>query len=465
MRDISSPSIAPSTTGRPTAAIFAEIPQLVALAIPVVAGLIGSTLLGVIDSFMLGPLGEVPLAAASLTQSVLVVFYAGLYGLVGAVGLLVGQAHGAGEPKQIASILRHGLFVGYAGGFFGAALMASLFFLVPYTGQPPEVVAALPIYWMAMSALLVPFTLTMVVKQFLDSIARPWTGALLTLLPVVINVPLNWLLIYGNLGAPRLGLVGAGIASLIAFNVGFVIMLVYLRFAPSMVNYRDAVKIHPEGLEDLTREGYPMSIQYLAEGGAVAVAGVLIGWLGATALAANQIVFSVGVLVYMAPLGMSGAVSIRIAQAIGQGASNRVRAIGLAGIFIVTLWMLGFTYVMVRWGAEISSAFVTEAPVIAAASAMFVAVGIMQVFDGLQSVSLGALRGILDNRWPTRVSLIAYWLIALPLSLLFGFQLGFGAPGIWIGFGMGLSVAAVLLVFRFLAQTKLLEQAAAAGAL
>ncbi len=435
--------------------VMAEVPELILLAVPVVGGLVGGSLLSVVDSVMLGPLGEVPLAAASLTHSVLVIFYAGLYGLVGAVGVLTGQAHGAGEPQRINGILRHGLAIGLVGGLLGALAMGLVLLVLPYTGQPDAVIAALPVYWMAMAILLVPFTLTMVIKQFLDSIGRPWMGAFLTFVPVILNIPLNWLLIYGHFGFPKLGLVGAGLASLAALSGGFALMLLYLRYAASMVPYRDAVRLHKTGYSELTREGYPMSIQYLAEGSSVAIAGVLIGLLGATALAANQIVFSIGVLVYMAPLGMSGAVSIRIAQAVGEGATHRIRAIGLAGIAVVTVWMLTFTIIMVLWGAPISKAFVNEPPVIAAATAMFVAVGVMQVFDGLQSVSLGALRGILDNHWPTRVSLFAYWLIALPLSALFGFGLGFGGPGIWAGFGIGIAVAGVLLVRRFLVQTEL----------
>jgi MATE family multidrug resistance protein len=432
---------------------MAEVPALVALAIPIVAGLVGVTALSAVDSYMLGPLGKVPLAAASLTQSVLVIFYAGLYGLVGAVGLLAGQAYGASNHRRIAGIVRHGFVIGAIGGALGALFMGASLFILPYTGQPPEVMAALPLYWFTMSALLVPFTLTMVVKQFLDAIGRPWTGALLSLVPVVVNIPLNWLFIYGNLGFPRLGLLGAGLASFGAFIAGILAMYLFLSLAPVMQPYREVVALHRLGFEEQTREGYPMSIQYLAEGASVAIAGVLIGWLGATALAANQIVFSVGGVVYMAPLGMAGAVSIRIAQAIGERARHRIRAIGLAGVGVVTLWMLVFAVLMIGFGAGIARAFVDEQPVITVAAAMFVAVGLMQVFDGLQSVSLGALRGMLDNHWPTRVSLIAYWLIALPLAALLGFAFHFGAPGIWAGFGLGIASAGIALIWRFLLKT------------
>lgn len=425
-----------------------------ALAVPVVAGLAGATVLSVIDSLMLGPLGELPLAAASLTQSVLVIFYAGLYGLVGIVGILAGQAHGADNPLVTSNVVRHGLNIGLFGGLAGAFVMAEMLLLLPFTGQPPEVIAILPGYWIVMAAMLVPYTLMMVLKLVFDSIGRPWTGALFTLAPAVFVVPLNWALIYGHLGFKPMGLLGAGFANLIAVGAGFLIMLAFLLFAPSMRPYRNWVATSDAGHDELTSEGYPMASQYLLEASSVAVAGVLIGWLGATALAANQIVFSVGALIYMAPLGLAGAVGIRIAQAFGEGSTHRIRAIGLAGLGVVTLWMLIFTVLMLAFGEALARAFVADENVIAAAASMFVAVGIMQIFDGLQSVGLGALRGLLDNRWPTQVSLVAYWLIALPMSVLIGFYMGYGGAGVWAGFGAGLAVAAVLLVGRFLWLTR-----------
>ena len=138
-------------------------------------------------------------------------------------------------------------------------------------------------------------------------------------------VPLNWVFIYGKLGFPALGLFGCGLANLLAFTIGVAVMMGYLLLAPSMAAYRDGARLRLSDFADQLREGLPMAVQYLTEGGAVAVAGVLIGLLGATALAANQIVFSVGVLVYMAPLGMAAAVSIRIAQALGEGDAHRVQ--------------------------------------------------------------------------------------------------------------------------------------------
>jgi MATE family multidrug resistance protein len=180
------------------------------------------------------------------------------------------------------------------------------------------------------------------------------------------------------------------------------------------------------------------------------VAGVLIGLFGAVALAGNQIALSVGSTLYMLPLGVAGAVTIRIAQVIGAGEWPRVAAIGQAGLLVVTGWMGGFALLFLFAGAWIGGLFVDDPAVIAAAAAIFFVFGFTQLMDGVQSVSLGALRGMLDNDFPTRVSLVAYWLIALPLSALFGFGFDLGAPGVWAGFGVGLALAAVALVWRFL---------------
>jgi len=210
------------------------------------------------------------------------------------------------------------------------------------------------------------------------------------------------------------------------------------------------VRLHRNGFAEQSREGVPMGLQYLAEGGALAVAGVMIGLLGATALAANQIVFSVASVLYMLPLGMAGAVGIRIAQVLGAGEAWRVQPIGLTAMGLVTVWTVLFTTVLVVAGGEIAGAFVEDRAVVAVATAMFLAVGVMQVFDGIQSVSLGALRALLDNRWPTAVTLTAYWLLALPFGWLLAIPLGFGAAGFWAGFAFGLAVAALLLLTRFL---------------
>lgn len=433
----------------------AEVGSLVSLAVPLVAGLASSSLLMITDTWMIGPLGAIPLAAASLTGSVILILWAALYGFMTPVGLLVARAHGAGDAAAVASVVAHGRWFGVGIGLLCAVLMIALLPLLHLTGQPPEVLAVIGPYWIAMAAVLVPYTINLVFKQLLDAVDRPWTGVAIMFLAVVVNVPLNFALINGLWGLPRLGLTGAAVATLVSEGFSLLAFYGFWRWSPAMAGLRQAVRLHRAGFARQSREGVPMGLQYLAEGGALAVAGVMIGLIGATALAANQIVFSVESTLYMLPLGMAGAVGIRIGQVSGAGETWRVQPIGLAAMGLVTLWTVLFTAVLVIAGRDIAGAFVDDSAVVGVASAMFIAVGVMQVFDGIQSVSLGALRALLDNRWPTGVTLAAYWLLALPLGWVLAVPLGFGAAGFWSGFAIGLGVAAVLLLARFLRASRL----------
>lgn len=430
-------------------AAWREFPALAGLAAPLVAGLVVSTGMSVVDTVMLGPLGALPLAAVALSGTAALVLYAALYGFVGPVGLFAGRHFGAGTPAGIGHVARHGALLALCGGGASAVLMAAGFLLLPWLGQPPEVLAILGPYWLCLSALLLPYALGLVAKNLLDAAGRPWTGVLLTTVPVLFNIVFNWVLIYGNLGFPALGLTGAGIASLAAQCLGAILLWVWVRYAPSLRNWWAPRQPERAELRRQWREGLPMALQYFLEGGALAVIGLLIGQFGAVALAGHQIAQAVGGTLYMLPLGVAAAVGIRVAQAIGAGEGRRVAAIGHAGLVVVSLWMGAFALLFLLAGEWIAGRFIDDPAVIAAAAGILFVFGLTQLMDGVQSVSLGALRGMLDNVWPTRVSLLAYWGVALPLSVLFGFGFGLGPPGVWGGFGMGLAVAALALSWRF----------------
>jgi MATE family multidrug resistance protein len=447
------PSVASGQT--PLRAALGEVGSLVSLAAPLVAGLVASTGIVLVDTAMLGPLGAVPLAAVAVASSVIILFYAGLYGFVGPVGLLAGQRFGAGEPAEIGRVARHGFVLALGAGTGGALLMAGILLLLAPVGQPPEVIAVIGPYWLLISLMLIPWTLGIAGKNLLDATDRPWTGVLLTLVPVALNILFNWVFIYGHLGMPALGLTGAGLASFLAQTLGTAALWIYVRFAPGLRAWWTAPRLSRADFRRQLREALPMSAQYFMEGGAVALAGLFIGFLGVLPLAGNQVALSVGSTLYMLPLGMAASVSIRVSQAIGAKERSRLAPIGYAGLGVVTLWMGLFSVLFLLMGGQIAALFVSDPAVIAAAASIFFVFGITQLMDGIQSVSLGALRGMLDNRWPTQVSLIAYWLLALPLAWLIGLELGFGAPGVWAGFGIGLAVAAVMLGWRFHRMTRM----------
>ncbi len=414
-----------------------------------VAGLVAATGVTLVDTAMLGPLGAMPLAALSLTTSVAIIFYAGLYGFSGPVGLFAGRCFGSGNLAGIGHVAGHGAILATIGGVLGALAMAACLWLLPILGQPPEVVAVVGPYWLALSASMLAFTHSMVVKNLLDAAGRPWLSVVIILVPSLLNVWFNWLLIHGNWGFPALGLTGAGIASLAAQSLGAAAGWAVLRWLPSLRLWWAQPRFERAELARQWKEGRPMALQLLLEGAAVAAAGILVGYFGAIALAGNQIALSVGGTLYMLPLGVAAAVTIRIAQVIGAGEWSRTSSIGLAGLLVVTSWMGAFALLFLFAGGWIAGLFVDDAMVVAAAAGIFFVFGFTQLMDGVQSVSLGALRGMLDNEFPTRVSLVAYWLIALPLAAVFGFVFDLGAPGVWAGFGVGLSVAAVALAWRF----------------
>lgn len=430
-------------------AAFLEIRGLASLAAPLVAGLVLSTSVALVDTAMLGPLGALPLAAVSLTLSMVIIFYAALYGFSGPVGLFAGRAFGGSNPAGIGHVGRHGFVLSVVGGLLGAALMALLLLTLPYLGQPPEVLAVIAPYWLCIAASLLPYTVALAAKALLDATDQPWLGVGLTAVTVLLNILLNWVLIYGKFGFPALGLTGAGLASLVAQTMGAAVMWLVVRYSPRLRGWWIKTPWQRTEFARQWREALPMTVQYFMEGAAVAVAGLLIGLLGTVALAGNQIALSVGSTLYMLPLGMSAAVSIRIAQTIGAGEPQRIGPIGHAGLGLVTVWMALTALTFLLAGEAIARQFIDDKAVIAAATAIFFVFGLTQLMDGIQSVSLGALRGLLDNDWPTRVSLIAYWLIALPLAALLGIGLGFGAPGVWAGFAVGLAFASVALLRRF----------------
>jgi MATE family multidrug resistance protein len=431
----------------------AEIRSLLGLATPLVAGLVVSALMGVVDTAMLGPLGTLPLAAVSLTMSVWVIFVAGLYGFLMPVGILAGTAHGAGETAAIAATVREGRVLALKAGSAAALVMAALLPALPWLGQPQTVVAVIAPYWLAVCAMLPGFALSLVYKQVLEAIDRPWLAVALAFTAVVFNAALNWVLIYGHFGLPALGLAGAGIGTAVAIWLTVGLQMLVCHGHPQLRARFGALAPDPDRRAQLRHEGMPMGWQYVLEGGAVAVVGILVGWIGALALAANQVVMAVAGVLYMVPLGVAAATGIRVAQAIGSAERGRLRSIGVAGLATATAWLVVATVVLTVFARPIARAFVDDPAVLGLAAALFFTVGLMQVFDGVQSVSLGALRGMLDSHWPTRVSLLAYWGLAVPLSWICGIVLDLGLVGVWAGFGIGLAVAAALLLRRFLLLT------------
>lgn len=433
--------------GRPS--VWREIRRLAALGFPIVISLAAATLIGVVDTVMIAPLGTLSLAAASVTTSIIIIFYSGLYGFVSAVGVRMAEASGKQSPQDLSVATRTGLRVAVVSGVMGAGLMFAIRPVLPFLGQPPEVIALLGGYWTAMSLFLIPFTVFYALKGLFDAIDAPWVGVGLAFVGVIVNIPANWILIHGFGTWEGWGLVGAGIASLISQTVSLGLAWVIWRKAGLTRNARlSAPPSTAERKVQLT-QGSTIAVGYIGEGGAYAFAGLMMGWFSAAALAAHQIVSAVAGVLYMVPLGVSIAVSIRVGQALGADERTRLKTIGVAALAVIISWMAAVMCGLLLGGGTLARALSTDPEVIALATSMLVVVAAMQIADGVQGTMLGACRGMMDNLVPVAITMFSYWVIALPVGYILGFVWGLGPNGVWIGYGTGLAMAATAVTIRF----------------
>lgn len=427
------------------------------LAAPIIVGQVSQMLMGITDSIMIGRVGKVPLAASAFAGSLWgVAFLLGL-GLLIPVAVLVSRAHGAGRDAEAGDWLRHGVLLALAVSGLLCLLMFSLAPHLVSFGQPPEVVAAMRPYYEIIVASLLPTLLFQTFRQFAEALGRPFVPMLMMLAGVALNVLLNWILIYGNLGAPALGLAGAGWATLISRSLGVVIIVLWLSRTPA---FRPAWPDRWLGRLLLARYrtmfglGVPAAATLLFEAGAFSAAAIMMGWLGATALAAHQIAISCAAFAFMFPLGLSMAVSMRVGRAIGAGETPRLRPIVLSAQLMTVLFMSGTALTFALAGQLIATGFVSETEVITLAARLLVIAAIFQLFDGAQVVGIGALRGMHDVKVPTAINFVAYWVLALPAAYFLGVKGPLGPTGIWLGLAAGLLVAAVALLLRFIRRTR-----------
>ncbi|HKO52957.1 MAG TPA: MATE family efflux transporter [Polyangiaceae bacterium] len=432
-----------------------ELGPTLALALPITVGQVSQMLIGFTDTAFIARLGAIPLAAAAFTQGVFGVFYVVCVGLLTGPGVFASRDHGAGNETGCASWLRHGraLSLVVALSAFGILALASTQF--DRLGQPPEVMAIVRPFFLLISASLIPALAFQVERQFAESVGRAWGPMLIIVVDVGLNAFCNWVLVFGHLGVPALGLIGSGCATLLARLVALLAIVIWLRFSCDFSALRQASWRGWERARfaSLLRLGVPAGVMLLFETGAFGASALMMGWLGAVPLAAHQLALSCAALTFMVPLGLSLAVSMRISRAHGEGRTAAARAIGLGALFAGFLVMLSFAAIYLLAGGVITSTLSSAPEVSALAAQLLLIAAIFQVFDGAQVIGVGALRGLTDVRVPAALTFAAYWLLALPLGYWLAFRTRLGPLGLWVGLAAGLAAAALSLVWRFLRKT------------
>lgn len=430
----------------------ANFSKTIRIAYPVMLSQLGHILVGVFDSIMVGQLGPEPLAASAFANSIFHVFVMFGIGISFGITPLVAQSDGQGDDQSIIRILRHGIILcGITGLLLFAALSATSLIL-PYLGQPESVLSLGLPYYFIIAGSIVPLMIFQNFKQFTEGLSITRQVMYITVLSNVVNVFLNYLLIFGKLGFPALGLNGAGWATLISRIVMVIVVWWYVKKGDLFKSYREGFRlfmVRAKYFKPMLKLGVPTATQFLFEVGAFSVATVMMGWLGETELAAHQIAISLVSLSYMMATGISAASTVRVGNHIGKVDGVNLLRTGRAnfalGIIFMSICGAGF----ILFNGFLPTLYIKDSQVVQMAGSLIIIAGLFQLSDGVQVVGLGNLRGMSDVKVPTVITFIAYWGLAVPISYVFGFVLDFGPQGIWYGLLTGLTIAAILLYFRF----------------
>lgn len=434
-------------------AILKENKKTLSLAFPIVAGQLSQMLLGLSDTLMIGHLGTVELAVAALVNGLFLLAFVPAIGWFAAVSVQVSHAFGANQQSESAESFRNGLLVSVV---IGIVLSGLLLALIPFLGllrQPAEVVAMTPPYliWVALS--LIPIVPAMTIKSFAESRNHPWGVFWILLGGVALNVLLNYALIFGELGAPALGLVGAGVATFIARLLSMAALVRYLGRSATMAPGRPPrwlIPLDTGKCKETARIALPVAGQLLLEIGAFTIAALIIGQFGPVALASHQIALTCASLTFMLPLGLSMAVTIRVAHSFGRGQADERRNLLMGAHATTFLIMSTCALAYIFAGDLIAKAFTTDPLVIALTSSLLVIVGFFQIFDGVQIISMSALRAMRDVNLPTGIIFACFWILGIPLGSLLAFSFDAGPQGLWIGLAAGLTLAAFALTLRLI---------------
>jgi multidrug resistance protein, MATE family len=431
-----------------------EAKKTLQLSLPIIFGEIAQMALHLIDTAMAGALGYKQLAAASLVLAVLNIPFVVGIGMTISVSQLVSMSHGRRDSQKVSHYFYNGFWL-----CAGTALIISLGLefgknILFHLKQDPEVAALAVPFLQLMGWSVIPMLLFMSLKQFADGLEKTRTAMIITVIGVPLNILLNWLLIFGNLGFPRLELVGAGWSTLITRTLMFLSLGAVILWHPVFKRYvavrKNQWKLKMQTMKELLHIGIPSGLQVGMEGGAFAVSGIIIGSIGATEQAAHQIALTCASFTFMASLGLAQGSSIRVSNAFGTRNRQKILNIGkstlitglLYGIFCATL------FIVLR--SILPTGFNDNVNVIEMASLLLVLAAIFQISDATQAIGAGLLRGIKDVKVPTILIAIAYWVIGIPLGYLLAFKGGMGASGIWVGFIAGLSCSSVFLCVRFM---------------
>lgn len=422
------------------------------LATPVMMGSLGHLLVGLIDDIMVGRLGPVALAATSLGNSLIFIALSIGIGFSLAITPLVAESDGEGNQERGRSVFQHGLILT---AIIGVAMWMMLLLIKPvlyYLNQPPEVVELAIPYYEIVAFSMLPLMVFQGFKQFTDGLSETKYAMWATILTNVVNVVLNFVLIYGFWIFPRLEIVGAAIGTLVSRFVMVFFIYYVLKKRKKFALYLKKLslaEINIPVFKKIIALGFPTALQMLFEVGLFTASVILAGTFGALPQAANQIALKLASSTFMIAVGVGVAATIRVGNQIGLKNYVELRRIAFSNFLLIFIIMFGFAICFFVLKDILPWGFTTDMEVIKIASSLLIVAGFFQLSDGLQAVVLGGLRGLQDVNIPSVLTFIAYWIIGFPVCYYLGTIMDLGPFGIWIGLLVALTCSAIMLFLRF----------------
>lgn len=438
-----------------------EILNTFKLAYPVIIGQLGIIMMGVVDSMMVGQLGPIPLAAASLGNSLIFIILIIGIGSSIVVSPLVAILVGAKRYDECGIYFRQSLFVNILMSFMMIMIILVGVNFIYLLNQPDEIIELTITYMVIVGLSAFPLMIYQTYKQFIEGLSVMKPAMVISLLANIINAFANWILIFGKFGFPELGIAGAAWATFASRVFMALAMMFYFMINSRFKQYD--VNFHFRGLDfkvikKIVSLGLPSGFQYFFEVGAFSFAVIMIGWIGANELAAHQIAINLASISFMAVLGISQAASIRVGNAMGEQSILKIRKAGFTGIFLgaSTMFLAGVTFIILN--EFLPTLYISDKNVIEIASRLIIIAALFQLSDGTQAVGIGILRGLTDVKGPTIITFVAYWVISLPIAYMLAFNFNLGVDGVWYGLLIGLTASAIMLTARFNYKSKHLIQ-------
>lgn len=431
--------------------------ELIYLGVPIMVGQLGTIILGFADTMMIGHHSAAELSAAGFVNTLFNL--AIIFGLGFSYGLtpIVGALYGRGEEEEAGGKLKNSLLANLLIAVFLCIVMGILYLNLDKLGQPEELLPFIKPYYLILWASLPLIMLFNAFKQFADGITDTQTPMWILLGGNVLNIVGNYLLIYGTFGFPELGLLGSGLSTLFARLMMLVVFIGIFFLSPRYKTFLRGFRRSYANRADfrlLNKLGWPIALQMGMETASFSLCAIMLGWLGETPLAAHQIMNTITTLCFMIYYGMGAAIAVRVSYFRGQEDMPNLRRSAYAGFHLILVWGLFLCTIVFCIRHQLGSWYTDSEEVRQLVAVLVIPMLAYQFGDGLQIAFANALRGLADVKPMMYIAFVAYIILSLPTSYIFGFLLDWGTVGIWMGFPVGLTSAGIAFYLRFRQQTR-----------